>query len=44
MSKNFRETLNSQLKNDPEFRREYESLSPEYEIAECSLPAETPEI
>lgn len=33
MSKNFRETLNSQLKNDPEFRREYESLSPEYEIA-----------
>ena len=37
MSKNFRETLNRQLENDAEFRKEYEALSPEYEIAKMLI-------
>ncbi|MCL2018170.1 MAG: helix-turn-helix transcriptional regulator [Oscillospiraceae bacterium] len=31
MAKNFRETLNKQLKN-PEFKKEYDSLQPEFQI------------
>ena len=37
MSKNFRETLNRRLENDAEFRKEYEALSPEYEIAKMLI-------
>ena len=37
MSKNFRETLNRQLENDAEFRKEYEALYPEYEIAKMLI-------
>ncbi len=37
MGKNFRETLNRQLENDTEFRREYEALSPEYELAKMLI-------
>ena len=37
MSKNFRETLNRQLENDAKFRKEYEALSPEYEIAKMLI-------
>ncbi|MCI7351577.1 MAG: helix-turn-helix domain-containing protein [Ruminococcus sp.] len=37
MSKNFRETLNRQLENDAEFRKEYEALSPEYELAKMLI-------
>ena len=37
MGKNFRETLNRQLENDADFRREYEALSPEYEIAKMLI-------
>ena len=37
MSKNFRDTLNRQLENDAEFRKEYEALSPEYEIAKMLI-------
>ena len=33
MSKNFRTTLNRRLETDDEFRREYEALAPEYELA-----------
>lgn len=33
MSKNFRATLNRRLETDDEFRREYEALAPEYELA-----------
>lgn len=33
MSKNFRATLNRRLETDTEFRREYEALAPEYELA-----------
>ena len=33
MSKNFRETLNARLETDSEFRKEYEALAPEYELA-----------
>ena len=37
MSKNFRDTLNRRLENDAEFRKEYEALSPEYEIAKMLI-------
>ena len=37
MSKNFRETLNRRLENDAEFRKEYEALSPEYELAKMLI-------
>lgn len=37
MSKNFRETLNRRLENDAEFRKEYEALYPEYEIAKMLI-------
>lgn len=37
MGKNFRETLNRQLENDTEFRKEYEALSPEYELAKTLI-------
>lgn len=37
MSKNFRDTLNRRLENDAESRKEYEALSPEYEIAKMLI-------
>ena len=37
MSKNFRDTLNRQLENDAEFRKEYEALAPEYELAKALI-------
>lgn len=37
MSKNFRETLARQLENDAEFRKEYEALAPEYELAKMLI-------
>lgn len=37
MSKNFRETLNSRLETDSEFRKEYEALAPEYELAKMLI-------
>ena len=37
MSKNFRETLAHQLENDAEFRKEYEALAPEYELAKMLI-------
>lgn len=36
MGKNFRETLNEQLKN-PEFKKEWDSLEPEYQIIRAML-------
>ena len=36
MGKNFRETLNEQLKN-PEFKREWDVLEPEYQIIKAML-------
>ena len=36
MSKNFRETLNEELKN-PEFRAEWNALEPEYQIIKAML-------
>ena len=36
MSKNFRETLNKELKN-PEFKKEWDSLEPEYQIVRAIL-------
>lgn len=36
MGKNFRESLNEQLKN-PEFRAEYEALEPEFQIIRAML-------
>ena len=36
MSKNFRETLNKQLKN-PEFKKEWDALEPEYQIIKAML-------
>lgn len=36
MSKNFRETLNEQLKN-PEFKKEWDALEPEYQIIKAML-------
>ena len=38
MGKNFRETLNEQLKN-PEFRKEWDALEPEYQIIKAMLKA-----
>lgn len=38
MGKNFRETLNEQLKN-PEFRKEWDALEPEYQIIKAMLDA-----
>lgn len=38
MSKNFRETLNEQLKN-PEFKIEYDALSAEYQLINAILDA-----
>lgn len=37
MGKNFRATLNRRLKIDDEFRREYEALAPEYELAKMLI-------
>lgn len=36
MEKNFRETLNEQLKN-PEFKKEWDALEPEYQIIKAML-------
>ncbi|MBQ2707836.1 MAG: helix-turn-helix transcriptional regulator [Clostridia bacterium] len=36
MAKNFRETLNEQLK-DPEFKKEWDALEPEYQIIRAML-------
>ena len=36
MGKNFRETLNEQLKN-PEFKKEWDELEPEYQIIRAML-------
>lgn len=36
MGKNFRETLNEQLK-DPEFKKEWDALEPEYQIIKAML-------
>ena len=36
MGKNFRETLNEQLKN-PEFKKEWDELEPEYQIIKAML-------
>ena len=38
MGKNFRETLNGQLKN-PEFKKEWDALEPEYQIIRAMLDA-----
>lgn len=38
MGKNFRETLNEQLK-DPEFKKEWDALEPEYQIIKAMLEA-----
>lgn len=38
MGKNFRETLNEQLKN-PEFKKEWDALEPEYQIIKAMLNA-----
>ena len=38
MGKNFRETLNEQLKN-PEFKKEWDALEPEYQIIKAMLAA-----
>ena len=38
MGKNFRETLEEQL-NDPEFKREYDALEPEFTIIKALLNA-----
>lgn len=38
MGKNFRETLNEQLKN-PEFKKEWDELEPEYQIIKAMLDA-----
>lgn len=37
MSKNFRETLNKRLETDAKFRKEYEALAPEYELAKMLI-------
>lgn len=36
MGKNFRETLNEQLK-DPDFKKEWDALEPEYQIIKAML-------
>lgn len=36
MGKNFRETLNEQMK-DPEFKKEWDALEPEYQIIKAML-------
>ncbi len=36
MGKNFRETLNEQL-NNPEFKKEWDALEPEYQIIKAML-------
>ena len=36
MGKNFRETLNAQMKN-PEFKEEWDALEPEYQIIKAML-------
>ncbi|MFA6729483.1 MAG: helix-turn-helix transcriptional regulator [Eubacteriales bacterium] len=36
MEKNFRETLNEQMKN-PEFKKEWDALEPEYQIIKAML-------
>ena len=38
MGKSFRETLNGQLKN-PEFKKEWDALEPEYQIVKAMLDA-----
>lgn len=38
MGKNFRETLNEQMKN-PEFKKEWDALEPEYQIIKAMLDA-----
>lgn len=37
----FKEYKESQLKNDPEFRAEYEALAPQYEIISAVIAART---
>ncbi len=39
MGKNYRETLEELLRTDPEFRREYEALEPEFAIIRAMLDA-----
>lgn len=36
MGKNFRETLNEQLK-DPEFKKEYDNLKPEFDVIRAMI-------
>lgn len=38
MGKNFRETLNEQMK-DPEFKKEWDALEPQYQIIKAMLEA-----
>ena len=38
MGKNFRETLNQQLKN-PEFKKEWDALEPEFDIIKAIVDA-----
>ncbi len=40
MGKNFRETLNEQMK-DPKFKEEYDALEPEYQIIKAMLNSRT---
>jgi len=40
MGKNFRETLNKQLEN-PEFKKEWDALEPEYQIIKAMLDTRT---
>lgn len=40
MGKNFRETLNQQLKN-PEFKKEWDALEPEFDIIKAIVDART---
>lgn len=40
MGKNFRETLNEQMKN-PEFKKEWDALEPEYQIIKAMLDSRT---
>lgn len=37
MGKNFRDTLNQQLKTNEKFRKEYNALTPEFEIVKAMI-------
>lgn len=39
MGKNFRETLNNELINNAEFKKEYDALEPEYQLINAMLDA-----